>query len=56
MGYHLLYTGLQTSKSLFHHLQPLVCSPCTSSRLSQHSLNIQRLVQGPGYTLPEGHR
>lgn len=53
---HLLCTGLQTPKSLFHHLQSLLCSPCMSSRLSQHSLQIQRLMKSPGCTHPEGCR
>lgn len=52
-GYHLLYTGLQASKCLLCHLQPLLCSLCVSSRLSQHPLNIQSLVLGPGCTFPE---
>lgn len=55
-GNHLLYTGLQASECLFHHLETFLCSSCVSSCLSQHTLNIQRLVMGPGYTLPEGHR
>lgn len=56
VGYHLLHIGLQASKGLFCCLQPLLCSLCMSSRLSQHPLNIQCLVLGPGCTLPEGYR
>lgn len=53
VGYHLLYTGLQASKCLSGRLQPLLCSPGVSSRLSQHPLNAPRSALGPGSTFPE---
>lgn len=53
VGCHLLYTGLQASKCLSGHLQPLLRSPGVSSRLSQHPLDVQRSALGPGCTAPE---
>lgn len=56
MGRHLLHTSLQVSERLPCRLQPLLCSPCISSCPSQHTLNIQRLVLGPGCALPGRYR
>lgn len=47
---HFLYTGPQALKCQPH------CSPCMSSHLLQHPLNMQNLVLGSGRTILEGHR